>query len=251
MEQNNPSTTQPTSSTAATTPPEKKSKTGCVLFGALGCLWLFVVIALAGVGIGYYFYQEYQDDLYWNNYYNNYDWNYNYNYNDNYNYNYNSDDYFNDNVNDDVNGSSETNSDTFTNSTVTEDGEIIAEDGTSLGFESDPIDEDLYAYQAGAYSNQHFTGTDWSAVRITLDYPKVAPMTDAADDGSLWVGVSLDNDYFVQVGMNSSTETDANGNMRWNYFWQMWDDQDNYKYGLQEPLENYGWHNKLKTLFLP
>ena len=244
MEQTNPNqtTSQATPAAAGITTPsaapaEKKSKTGCYIFGGLGCLWLLIVVALAAVGIGYYFYQEYQDDLYWNEYYNSYNYNYDYN------YNYNSDDYdynYNDNTNAELDTIDTT--ETFDDSTVTDTGEVIAADGTSLGFEADPIDPDLYAYQAGAYSNQHYTGTDWSAVRITLDYPEVAPMTDPDDDGSLWVGAVLDNDYFIQIGMNSSTETDSNGNMQWNYFWQMWDDQDNYKYGLQEPLENYDWH---------
>lgn len=233
MEQINPTPTTITSTGTmpkpvgtTQTPPEKKSKTGCYIFGGLGCLWLFIVVALAAIGLGYYFYQEYQDDLYWNAYYNSDDSNYNYNWDANLNTNIDT-----------------TNSDTFDDSTVTESGELIAADGTSLGFAADPIDPDLYAYQAGAYSSQHYTGTDWSAVRITLDYPKVLPMSDPNDDGSLWVGLVLDNDYFVQIGMNSSTETDSNGNMQWDYFWQMWDDQDNYKYGLQEPLENYGWHD--------
>ncbi|EKD76481.1 MAG: hypothetical protein ACD_43C00095G0002 [uncultured bacterium] len=223
-------------SSSAVTTPEKKSKTGCYIIGVLGCLWLFIVVALAATGIGYYFYQQYQDDLYWNDYYNSVI------YNDNYNYNYN----YNDNIN--IEPDTNTN-ETFDNTTVSDSGEIIGDDGVSLGFAADPIDPDLYAYQAGAYANQHFSDTKWSAVRITLDYSKVAPMADDNDSGSLWVGVTLDNDYFIQIGMNSSTKTDSNGNMRWNYFWQMWDDKDNYKYGLQEPLENYDWHENASNTF--
>ncbi len=187
------------------------------------------------VGVMYYFYKdtfnEFSADLNLNTD-DNYNYNFNYNYNTNYDANANTDT---------INANSEKEPSEITTTPTSGEGEVIDDDGVSLGFEAEPISADLYAYQVGAYSGQRFSDTGWPALRITLDYPEVPPLTDADDIGSLWVGVVLDNDYFIQVGMMSSTEADTQGNMRWNYFWQMWDDQDNYKYGLQEPMENYGW----------
>lgn len=234
------------SATTAVTPtPPKKSKAGCIVAGALGCLWLLIVAGLVVVVIVYMVQQERTNN-------DNDDYSYNYNentedWNSNYNYNYNTDPY-----NANIDTAPTTNSDSselYNNADTTETGELVAEDGTSLGFAADPIDPSLFAYQIGAYSNQHFSDTKWPGLQVTLDYPKVEPMHDAEDVGSLWIGAVLDNDYFIQIGMMSSTEVDAEGHMRWNYFWQMWDDQNNYKYGLQEPMDAYDWDKNLANTF--
>lgn len=229
-----------TSTVSTVTPePVKKSKAGCIVAGVLGCFWLLIVAGLV-IAVVFYFVIENKKDttdrLYDDTYNGNTS---NYNYNTNVDY-----------TNEDVNTNIATNtSDLYTNVDTGENGELIAEDGTSLGFEADPIDPDLYAYQIGAYSSQHFTDTDWPGLQVTLDYPKAPPMTNADDVGSLWVGAVLDNNYFIQVGMMSSTESDADGNMEWTYFWQMWDDQDNYKYGLQEAMSNYDWDQNAANTF--
>ncbi len=178
---------------------EKKDRKGLWIFGGLGCLWLVGTFFLAAIAIGYYIYNESQQPSY---YYDDY---YDYSYNDNAN------------------------------------APLTDTDGASLGFEIQDgfVSDDLYAYQVGAYVNMEDPATDWPAYRFTVDLQDVPLMLDEADTGSLWVGTILDNDYFVQVGMMSSIDADADGNMAWNYFWEMWDDQDVYRYGLQNDLAPY------------
>lgn len=129
-------------------------------------------------------------------------------------------------------------------------GELVDEDGNSYGFaiEDGFVTDDLYAYQIGAYAEDDVVVPDWGAYQFTLNYPKVKPMPDE-DTGSLWVGAVLDNDYFIQIGMMSTDEVDADGNMIWSYFWEMWDDQDNYLYGLQDNMSYYGWDQEETNVF--
>lgn len=213
--------------------PEKSSKTGCVIFGTLGCAWILFVAGLIVVAVGYYIYKEYYTTVS-NDYL---PANYNYNYNTNSNSsNENSDDALND---------------PYSTLETTEDGEVIGNDGTSYGFEigDDFVDEDLYAYQAGAYADMDGPNTDWSALRVTIDNPKTTLPLNEAHTGSLWVGAILDNNYFIQIGMMSSGGANVEGKMDWSYFWEMWDDNDVYKYGLREPLANYAWDENDSNTF--
>lgn len=189
---------------------DKASKKGLYIFGALGCLWIAAIFILGAVAIGIYFYSESKDTDYEYDYLNE-----NYNYNVNYN----------------------------TNNTNTTSEQILDVDGTSLGFKIQDgfVTDDLYAYQVGAFAQESdATDIEWPAFRFTVDFPEdTLPMGSEADTGSLWVGSELDNGYFVQVGMMSSTEAEADGTMSWNYFWEMWDDQDVYQFGLQDDLASY------------
>lgn len=199
-------------------PTENKSssKKGLIIFGVIGCLWIAAIFILGAIAVGFWIYSESQKE----------DYNYNYNTNyDDYNYNYNW------NINEEL--------------TPDENGQLFDSDGVSHGFEIDSTNSsDLYAYQVGAFADMDGPNTEWPSFRFTLDLPDdVAPMTDEADTGSLWVGTSLDNGYFIQVGAMSTNYADENGNMDWNYFWEVWDDQDNYLYGLQDDLSLYETEN--------
>lgn len=236
-----PTATDPATTTVSTPTADqpKKSKTGCIIAGVLGCLGLLIAgIIITVLVIGYVYYRQVDDST--NSVH--------YPTINTTNVESNS---THDEIDNDINTPdyTNTNSTVYDNSTTAGNGEVIAADGTSLGFKADPISPDLYAYQVGAYSSQHFSDTDWPALRLTLDYPQVEPMTDANDVGSLWVGAILDNNYFIQIGMMSSTATAADGHMAWNYFWQMWDDQDHYLYGLEEPMSTYDWDQNATNTF--
>lgn len=208
--------TEPTT-TSTPQPPQTSSKKGLYVFGALGCLWIAAIFILGAVAIGIYIYTESNETA--TDTYDEYSY-----LNDNYNYNYNT------NLNENV--------DTNTNSE-----QQFAEDGTSLGFKIHDgfVTDDLYAYQVGAFGQgDGLANNEWPAFRFTVDFPDdVLPMADAADTGSLWVGSELNNGHFVQIGLMSSTEAEADGTMSWNYFWEMWDDQDVYQYGLQDNIAQY------------
>lgn len=216
--------------TEPTTPPVQSqtqtSKKGLYIFGALGCLWIAAIFILGAVAIGIYFYSESNDTV--SNTNSEYDY-----LNDNYNYNYNINN-GNDNYNVNTNINLNTN-------TTTE--QLLDDDGTSLGFKINDgfVTNDLFAYQVGAYAQgTEVADNEWPGYRFTVDFPEdMLPMDDEADTGSIWVGSDLDNGDFVQVGMMSSTEAEADGTMSWNYFWEMWNDQDVYQYGLQDDLAPY------------
>ncbi len=210
---------QPT--TLPTKPETPNSKKGLYVFGALGCLWIASIFILGAVAIGIYIYSESNETAS-----DTYD---EYNYlNDNYNYNFNTN--YNTNLNENTN-------------TDTTSEQIFDEDGNSLGFKIHDgfVTDDLYAYQVGAYAQGvDPTDNEWPGYRFTVDFPEdMPPMGSESDTGSIWVGSDLDNGDFVQVGMMSSTEAEADGAMSWNYFWEMWDDQDVYQYGLQDDLASY------------
>lgn len=134
--------------------------------------------------------------------------------------------------------------------TELDSGELVDADGNSYGFaiEDGFVTDDLYAYQIGAYANDDINIPEFAAYQFTMDYPHIKPLPDD-DTGSLWVGAVLDNNYFIQIGMMTTTETDADGNMVWSYFWEMWDDQDNYLYGLQDNMSYYGWDQNDSNVF--
>jgi len=77
----------------------------------------------------------------------------------------------------------------------------------------------------------------------------VPPLANPEDSVFVWVGATLINGYFIQVGMSSSYTVDKSGNMQWNYFWEMWDDQDNYLYGYQDLMSAHGWDNDRENTF--
>lgn len=131
-----------------------------------------------------------------------------------------------------------------------ETGELVDSEGNSYGFaiEEGFVADDLYAYQIGAYAEDDVVIPEWAAFQFTSAYPKTRPLPEN-DSGSLWVGAVLDNDYFIQIGMMSTTRVDADGNMVWSYFWEMWDDQDNYLYGLQDDMTYYGWDQNATNIF--
>ncbi|MBI2415871.1 MAG: hypothetical protein HYV33_04395 [Candidatus Kerfeldbacteria bacterium] len=188
------------------------SKLGCAIFAGCGCLAL-IALVVAAIG-GWYFYNQSQTS------------------------NLDNMDGWDQFLEDDT--------------ATVDSNEQFDVDGTSRGFAIADgfVSDDLYAYQIGAYADVKQMDTDWPALRFTLDYPTgVPPMASANDSGSLWTGVVLDNNYFIQLGMISSDQADADGSMQWNYFWEMWDDHDNYVYGLQVPMSDTGWNTNPANTF--
>lgn len=197
----------------------KKTNWGCLIGAGLGCLWL---LAMAGVGVGavvYLIYSEKKTDYSYDDYtyddYTNYDYTY-----DDLDYDY--DDVIEDTTDDTVN------------------------EGIAI---TDALPEDAYAYQVIAYPTDTFSSAEYPAVQATIENVAVQPLQNPDDSVFIWVGATLDNDYFIQVGMSSSQTVDDVGNMVWNYFWEMWDDQGNYLYGYQELLSAYGWDKNTENKF--
>lgn len=123
--------------------------------------------------------------------------------------------------------------------------------GASLGFPITPdfVSPDLYTYQVGAFAAPNVL-LPQPAFQVNLTYPQLKPGTfSAGDTGSFWLGAILDNDYFVQVGMISTQQFDVDGSLQWDYFWEMWDDQNVYRYGLEAPMSNYQWNERRDNTF--
>lgn len=114
---------------------------------------------------------------------------------------------------------------------------------------TEPLSSSDVAYQVIAYPTVTFTNSEYPGVQATIEHIDMPPPTNPEDSVFVWVGATLLNDYFVQVGMSSSSTVDDAGNMQWNYFWEMWDDEDNYLYGYQAPLSDYGWDNNSENTF--
>lgn len=195
-------------------PAPKKSNWGCIIIGGLGCLWLLVMAALV-VGVIIYFVtadQEKATDY---------------------------DDWF-ETVDDYTN----------TNDTIDYDDTTNTNTDENRGFAiTDPLSEVDAAYQVIAYPTTSYTDSEYPGVQATIENIDVPPLSNLDDSVFVWVGATLLNGYFIQVGMSSSQTTDDSGNMEWNYFWEMWDDQDNYLYGYQEPMSVYGWDNNKENTF--
>lgn len=133
-----------------------------------------------------------------------------------------------------------------------EQTEVIGNDGISQGFVIDPnsVSQSTdYAYQIGAYVRGVDSKTAEPAFRAAIDYSHIEPFKNADDVGSLWVGSALKNDYFIQLGMMTSQNKDDDGSMQWNYFWEMWDDQDRYVAGLMQPMSDFGWNQNASNTF--
>lgn len=129
--------------------------------------------------------------------------------------------------------------------------ELFNSDGTSLGFAIDPdfVSDALYTYQVGAFAAPNMLLTQ-PEFQVSLNYPQVDATTfTESDTGSFWLGLVLDNDYFIQVGMISTDQRGPTGVMQWDYFWEMWDDQNVYRYGLEAPMSNYLWDTQPSNLF--
>lgn len=135
----------------------------------------------------------------------------------------------------------------------TNSSEVIGPNGVSQGFAIDPnttAQDNDYSYQIGAYLRQVQQFPDQPRFKVNLDYTKMAPLTNPSATGSLWVGTVLDNNYFIQVGMMTSNQTDSDGSMQWNFFWEMWDDQNTYVAGLMKPMSSYGWNTNASNTFM-
>lgn len=192
----------------------KKSNWGCYLIGGLGCLWIVVMIGLLVGAIVYFVYKEESDIT-------------------------EVDDWF-ETVNTNLDTNLNINLDTNTNS----------DSDTNYGIAiTDPLSDIDAAYQVIAYPTTTYIDSEYPGIQATIENVDVPPLTNADDSVFIWVGATLLNDYFIQVGMSSSDTVDENGNMQWNYFWEMWDDQDNYLYGFQDPLSTYGWDNNKENTF--
>ncbi|MDP3970986.1 MAG: hypothetical protein Q8P90_04810 [bacterium] len=228
----------------------KSKRTGCLIAGSIGCLWFGFMFLIVAVIIGYFLYIEYIDpvDTYLNvntntSYLDTNNANYNHNLNSDYDeYDYNANENYNTNINI---------VDKYDSVDALDNGELVDEDGSSLGFSIDEnvVTDDLYAYQVGAYADVDSSDTEWPAVRFTVDELENTPPLSEGNDGSLWVGALLDNDYFIQIGLMAMDDSDGDGNAEWGYFWEMWDDQDNYLYGLQEPLVSNDWDTSESNSF--
>ncbi len=104
------------------------------------------------------------------------------------------------------------------------------------------------AYQIVAYPGSSYAEWSYPSVQTTIPYAKTQPLP-AGDHGYLWVGATLANGYFVQVGMATSDQRDADGNMQWNYFWQVWDDNNTYLYGYENAMTQNNWHLNTENTF--
>lgn len=221
MEETQSNQTQPpspaTSAIGGSAAGRKKTSWGCIIGAGLGCLWL---LAMAAVGIGAIVYLIYAEDTTDDYYYNDYTYD-DYSYDD---YDYDDLDYDYDEYDsyDDIN------------------------EGVAI---TDPLPEDAYAYQVIAYPTDTFNSAEYPSVQATIENVAVQPLQSPDDSVFVWVGATLDNDYFIQVGMSSSQTVDDAGNMAWNYFWEMWDDQGNYLYGYQDPLSTNGWDQNTENKF--
>jgi len=130
--------------------------------------------------------------------------------------------------------------------------EVIGADGVSQGFVIDPndtIQSNDYAYQIGAYIRDTGRAPQAPGFSVAIDYSKIAPLARASDTGSLWLGSVLQNNYFIQVGMMTSDQRDSDGSMKWNYFWEMWDDQNRYIAGLMQPMSTFHWNVNSSNTF--
>lgn len=99
---------------------------------------------------------------------------------------------------------------------------------------------DQRAYQIVAYPGNSYAEWSYPSIQTTIPYAKTAPLP-TGDHGYLWVGATLSNGYFVQVGMSTSERVDADGNMIWNYFWQVWDNNNTYLYGYEDYMTESDW----------
>ena len=190
----------------------KKTNWGCILIGGLGCLWLLVMVGLLIGAVIYFVYQDEEngtDDT--TSWYESYD----------------------------------TNTNTTTDIT---DANTNSEANYGVAI-TDPLSDIDAAYQVIAYPTVTYIDSEYPGIQGTIENIDVAPLSNTDDNIFIWVGATLVNNYFVQVGMSSSNTVDENGNMEWNYFWEMWDDQDNYLYGYQAPLSDYGWDNNKENTF--
>lgn len=111
-----------------------------------------------------------------------------------------------------------------------------------------PLSATAQAYQIVAYPEFSYSTWTYPSIQAKLPYAKTTPLTDG-DYGHLWVGAKLDNGYFIQVGMASSNTVDAEGNMEWNYFWEVWNDQNEYIYGYQDAMAEEGWDANADNTF--
>ncbi|MBI4407627.1 MAG: hypothetical protein HY565_03970 [Candidatus Kerfeldbacteria bacterium] len=190
----------------------KKTSWGCIIGAGLGCLWLLVMAAIGIGAVVYLIYSEDKTDYSYDDYsYDDYDY----------------DDIYYDDV---VEGTTD----------------VGINDGIAI---TDPLPEDAYAYQVIAYPTDSFTAAEYPSVQATIENIDMQPLANPDDTVFAWVGATLDNDYFIQVGISSSQIVDDSGNMEWNYFWEMWDAQGNYLYGYQELLSTYGWADNAENKF--
>ncbi len=104
------------------------------------------------------------------------------------------------------------------------------------------------AYQLVAYPGLSYNSWSYPSIQATIPYAKTRTLSDG-DYGHLWVGAKLDNGYFIQVGMASSDAVDADGNMIWDYFWEVWNDQNEYIYGYQSAMTENAWDQNAENTF--
>ncbi len=214
-----PEMSQPTVVPATPTEVQpKKTSWGWFIGAVWGCLWLLV---MAAVGIGAIVYLIYAADKAD-------DWQ-----NDDYTYDdYSYDDYEYD--------------DTYYDDVVEDTTDADVNEGIAI---TDPLPDDTYAYQVVAYPTDSFTAAEYPAVQATIENIDMQPLQNPGDNEFVWIGATLENGYFVQVGILSSQTVDDEGNMEWSYFWEMWDDEDNYLYGYSEPLSTNGWDENTENVF--